>query len=141
MHVGRVYHHEAFYADAETGELRGKYLVILGKPEADDVVFRVLTSRHAHVRPEGCHHGVPYPGFSLGILGGELPRPTWVDLREQDDYDADVFRGRLGKGLIRPVLQLDHGVLRSLLECAAGADDTTPRQERHMRDAMAALAG
>lgn len=141
MRVGGIYRHEAFYADRESGELLPKYLVILALPHAGDVVFRVLTSRHASVRPQGCHHGVPYPGFWLGIPGGELAQATWVDLREQDDYDPDVFRGRLEKGVIRPVLQLESGVLRSLLDCATRADDTTPRQERNMRDAMAALAG
>jgi hypothetical protein len=119
----------------------GKFLVVLALPAGGDVVFRVLTSRHAHVRPPGCHHGVPYPGFSLGVPGGELDRPTWVDLREQDDYDGDVFRGRLARGVIRPVMDLESGVLRELLGCAASADDTTRQQGRHMRDAMAAIPG
>jgi len=139
VRIGGVYHHEAFYADSDTGELLGKYLVILALPVRGDIVFRVLTSRHAHARPTGCYHGAPYPGFALGVLGGELNRPTWVDLREQDDYDGDVFRGRMGKGIIRPILQLDATLLRELLHCAANADDATPRQERHMRDVMAAL--
>jgi hypothetical protein len=138
VRVGCVYHHEAFYADGDTGEVLGKYLVILAAPQRADLVFRVLTSRHAQWRPPGCHHGAPYPGFALGVPGGELTRPTWVDLREQDDYDSDVFRGRLERGLIREVQQLPAGLLRDLLDCAASADDTTPRQERHMRDAMAA---
>ncbi|MBD8527835.1 hypothetical protein [Pseudomarimonas arenosa] len=139
MQVGCIYHHNAFYADRDSGELLGKYLLILALPAGGDVVFRVLTSRHADLRPPGCHHGAPYPGFALGVPGGELAKPTWVDLREQDDYDLEVFRGRTTKGLIRPVRQLNDTLLRAVLECAAGADDTTPRQERHMRDAMAAL--
>lgn len=140
MRVGCIYHHAGFYADSFTGELLGKYLVILALPQAGDVVFRLLTSRHASLRPAGCHHGTPYPGFFLGVPGGVLARPTWVDLREQDDYDTNVFTGRIAKGLIRAELQLNQPLLRELLDCAANADDTTPRQSRHMRDAIAALA-
>lgn len=139
MRVGCVYHHDAFYSDRDTGELLGKYLVILALPTGGDVVFRVLTSRHAHTRPPGCHHGSPYPGFAIGVPGGELDRPTWVDLREQDDYDTDVFRGRIARQLIRPVLQVDPATLRELLTCAAGADGTTRHQGRHIQDAMAAV--
>ena len=106
MRVGRIYDHAAFYGDSFSGELLGKYLVILALPKAGDVVFRVLTSRHAPLRPSGCHHGTPYPGFSLGVPGGVLTRPTWVDLREQDDYDSNVFQGRIDNGLIRPQQQL-----------------------------------
>lgn len=128
------------YADSATGEVRSKYLVILSLPPGDDVVFRVLTSRHANLRPSGCFHGVPYPGFALGVLGGQLTKPTWVDLREQDDYDADVFRGRLAKGAIAPVMQLGPPVIRELMACATGAADTTRRQARHIQDQMASAA-
>lgn len=139
MRVGCIYHHDAFYANRETGEQLGKYLVVLALPPGDDLVFRVLTSRHADMRPPGCYRGVPYPGFGLGVPGGELTRPTWVDLREQSDYDSDVFQGRIERGVIRPVMQLDAALLRKVIECATGADDTTPRQERHMRDALTAV--
>jgi hypothetical protein len=140
VRVGSICRHDAFYADSETGELLGKYLIILALPPGGDVVFRLLTSRHAHIRPPGCHHGAPYPGFALGVPGGELSRPSWVDLREQDDYDSDVLVGRMSKGFIRSVLQLDPRLLRDLLACAAAADDTTRQQARHILDAMAAVA-
>ena len=47
-----------------------------------DLVGRDLTSR-AHGRPVAppCYHGDPYPGFYLGILGGQLQRESWLDLR------------------------------------------------------------
>jgi hypothetical protein len=139
--VGGIYHHDAFYADAETGELRGKYLLILGLPQGNDVVYRLLTSRNATNRPPGCHHGDPYPGFALGVPGGELSKPSWVDLRAQDDYDIDVFRGRMGKTVIRHVMRLDAVLLRAAMACAAAADDTSNHQARCIRDAMAELAG
>ncbi|MCB1643210.1 MAG: hypothetical protein KDI37_15885 [Xanthomonadales bacterium] len=135
--VGGIYHHDAYYADPDTGELLGKYLLVLALPAGDDIVFRVLTSRHARLRPSGCHHGNPYPGYALGTPGGELSKPTWVDLRPQDDYDADVFLGRLRKGSIRFVAQLDAERLRAAMACAAAADDTSNHQARCIRDAMA----
>lgn len=137
--VGGIFHHEAFYADPDSGELLGKYLLLLALPRGNDIVFRVLTSRHASHRPPGCHHGDPYPGFALGVPGGELSKLTWVDLRAQDDYDIDVFRGRFGRGLIRRVMQLDAGPLRAAMACAAAADDTSNHQARCIRDAMAEL--
>lgn len=137
--VGGIYHHDAFYADPNSGEPLGKYLLVLALPRGNDIVFRVLTSRHASHRPPGCHHGDPYPGFALGVPGGELAKPTWVDLRAQDDYDIDVFRGRLGKGAIRWLMRLDAGPLRAAMACAAAADDTSNHQARCIRDAMAEL--
>ena len=83
---------------------------------------------------------MPYPGFALGVLGGELTKPTWVDLREQDDYDADVFRGRLAKGTIASIMQLAPQVLRAVTACAAGAAGTTRRQARYIQDQMASVS-
>jgi hypothetical protein len=137
--VGGIYHHAAYYPHPDTGELLGKYLLVLALPQGNDVVYRMLTSRHASHRPPGCHHGDPYPGFALGIPGGELAKLSWVDLRAQDDYDIDVFRGQLGKGVIRPVMQLDAVPLRGAMACAAAADDTSNHQARCIRDAMAEL--
>ncbi len=139
--VGGIYHHDAFYADPETGDLLGKYLLILALPQGGEIVFRVLTSRHASHRPPGCHHGDPYPGFALGVPGNGLSKPTWVDLRAQDDYDIDVFRGRLGKRIVRWVMPLDAETLRAAMACAAAADDTSRHQARCIRDAMAELGG
>ena len=140
MHVGCIYRHDAFYADSASGEVRSKYLVVLALPPGADVVFRVLTSRYENLRPDGCFHGMPYPGFALGVLGGELTKPTWVDLREQDDYDADVFRGRLAKGTIASIMQLAPQVLRAVTACAAGAAGTTRRQARYIQDQMASVS-
>jgi hypothetical protein len=38
-------------------------------------------------------------------------------------------------------LTLPRATLRSVIECVAGADDTTRRQEQHLRNALAALSG
>ena len=141
MLVGSIYHHAGFYASPDTGELLDKYLLVMAVPSGGDLVFRPLTSRYPDLRPPECHHGAPYPGFGLGVPGGELQRPSWVDLRGQEDYDIDVFRGRMRKGQIRHVMNLDASMTRRVLLCAASAEDTTRRQARHIQDAVAVLAG
>lgn len=144
--VGGIFHHEAFYADPDSGELLGKYLLLLALPRGNDIVFRVLTSRHASHRPPGYHHGDPYPGFALGVPGGELSKPTRADLRAQDDYDIDVFRGRFGRGLIRRVMQLDAGPQTPQVSARASARSVPaarlgrapPRAARSLRRAQRA---
>lgn len=141
MRVGEIYHHADFYTDLTHGGMLSKYLVILALPEGGDVVMRLLTSQHGDVRPQQppCYHGPPYPGFFLGVIGEPLTKNSWLDLRPFDDYDIDAFRGRLRKGLIQSVGVLDRVLLRAAMECAAGADDTSRAQERHIRDAMVTL--
>ena len=141
MNVGEIYRDREFYTDPQTGQLLPKFLIILALPTGGDVVTRLLTSRNAIIRPEQppCFHGDPYPGFYLGIPGGELPLKTWVDLRKMPDLDIDEFSGRLRKGVISLVSSLDPQQLRSAMQCAANANDTTRQQERSIRDALTRL--
>lgn len=139
MNVGEIYRHREFYADPKTGQLLPKYILILALPDDGDVVARLLTSRYASLRPENppCSHGDPYPGFYLGIPGGELTSKTWVDLRKLDDLDIDFVNGLLRKGIMTLITKLCVEQICSAMECAASADDTTRQQERHIRDALA----
>lgn len=141
MQVGEIYRHEQFYADLTHGTLLPKYLVVLALPDGSDIVARLLTSQHADARPmqPPCHHGAPYPGFFLGVIGGALTKNSWLDLRPFDDLDVDVFRGKVRKGVIVLIGRLDVKATRAAIECAASADDTTRRQEQYMRDALAQL--
>lgn len=140
MQLGEIYRHDRFYPDEETGELLPKYLLVLAVPAGGDIVTRLLTSR-AHGRPETprCYHGLPYGGFYLGVPGAPLTVKTWVDLRPFDDFDSTEFRKRESSGILTRVLALALDTLRAVLECVAGSDDTTHRQERHLRDTLAAL--
>jgi hypothetical protein len=137
---GELYRHEAFYRSRETGELQAKYLVLLATLPAGDLVARLLTSR-PHARPESpaCFHGNPYSSFYVGVLGGPLSAKSWVDLRYLDDFDEFEFRRRLKSKRIAVVTSLPKGVLLDLLDCAAGAEDTTRLQERAIRDTLARL--
>ncbi len=139
MHPGNIYLHDAFYLD-ESGKLAPKYLVVLSVPGNDDLVARLLTSR-SHGRPQEprCFHGLPYGGYFLGIPGGPLTQPTWVDLRALDDFDQAEFQRRISRGVLAHVFTLPHQVLIDVLECAAGSEDTSRRQERHLRDTLAGL--
>lgn len=141
--VGHVYFDSASYVDAQDGQLKAKYFLVLAAPYRCDVVFRYLTSRYEGMRPEEppCFHGDPYAGFYLGVLGEELGRKSWLDLRRQDDFDHWDFSRHEAEQRIRLVRELRPlPLLRSALECAASAEDTTRQQERLIRNAIAALA-
>lgn len=140
MRPGEIYRHERFYTDPQTGELLKKYAVILALTRGGDVVFRLLTSR-AHGRPETppCFHGMPYPGYYLGVLGGTLGTKSWLDLRGQGDYDGECFRLGVRQDRIHLVMSLPKDLFRAVLDCAARADDTTDAQGRAMLDVLAAL--
>ena len=60
--------------------------------------------------------------------------PSEPDVRGFDDLVRLVRRGT-----VVPVPGLTPQVLAAALECSAAADDTTMQQERHMRDALAAI--
>ena len=81
----------------------------------------------------------PYASFYIGVLGGLLHTKSWVDLRYLDDFDGIEFNRRLGGGRIHPVTSLSQEVLVRLLDCVAGAEDTTRLQERAIRDELARL--
>lgn len=139
--VGAVLRHSAFYVNRETGAFEAKYFAVLAAPPGDDLVIRLLTSRYAGLRPKDppCFHGDPYPGFYLGTPGGALSLPTWLDLRPCDDMDRWALATDASRGLIQQTLRLDGTVLRAAMECAAGSPDATARQEKLIRDALAAL--
>lgn len=132
---GQIYRHDHFYRDA-AGQWQTKYLLVLAGTSDGDVVFRLLTSK-AHGRPESplCYHGDPYPSFYLGCLGGELTAKSWLDLRQQADYDGVQF----SKEHLPCIATLSKAVLCCALDCAANAEDTTRQQERLIRDQRAAL--
>lgn len=139
MQPGEIHRDSAFYLTAG-GALKAKYLLVLAAPSHGDLVVRLLTSRpHGHPEQPPCFHGMPYAGYFLGIPGCELDRKTWVDLRPQDDLDPIAWCGRQEKGLLRHVMSLHPATIARVIECVAGADDTTRRQEAVLRDVLADL--
>jgi hypothetical protein len=138
---GTVLHDPQFYVDKLTGELKGKYLAVLAPTRGGDVVLRLLTSK-PHGRPEvpPCYHGLPYPGFYLGMLGPPLGRQSWLDLRALEDADSQTLQAKLKTGAITVEHQLPSALLSAVLDCVAAADDTTSAQESALRDQRATLA-
>lgn len=140
MRPGEIHHHRRFYADRETGELRGKFLLVLAVTHGGDIVVRLLTSRqHGRPKTPPCFQGDPYPGFHFGVLGGPLNRETWLDLRPADDIDPFMAERDRRKGDLELTSAIPHALLRPAAECVAGARDTTRAQERAIRDFLASL--
>lgn len=139
--AGHIYRDDAFYADAATGELKPKYLLVLASPLRGDIVARPLTSRYANLRRQDppCFHGDPYPGFHLGVLGGVLGSRSWLDLRPMGDLDRWDFAKYEEAGRLHDIMAVPAPQLRAAMECAAGADDTTAAQTRLILDALAAF--
>jgi hypothetical protein len=140
VHPGEIYYHERFYRDAESGELKPKYIVLLARGPGGDWIARLLTSR-ASLRTENppCDHSDPYPGYYLGVPGAPLTRRTWVDLRALPDLDSAGLATLRTKGILKFALKLNDRSLADVLECAAGAPDTTSQQEKALRDGLALL--
>lgn len=135
-----MYRHEAFYLNAQTGEIEAKYFLFLATLPEGDIVARLLTSRR-HGRPENpvCFHGHPYSSFYLGVLGSPLSAKSWLDLRYLEDFDGLEFKRRLQTGRIKLVMSISTAMLANALACAAGADDTSRSQERAIRDQLSRL--
>ncbi|MFT4048080.1 MAG: hypothetical protein QM661_15495 [Solimonas sp.] len=140
LRPGMILRHARFYVDRDTGEFKPKFLVVLACSRGGDIVVRLLTSRQ-HGRPEQppCYHGDPYPGFYLGVLGLPLVKKSWLDLRGLDDVDSTELTRLLVAGEVTVVKELAVDVLHAALNCSAAAMDTTTRQERAIRDQIAAL--
>lgn len=140
MEPGQVYIDHQFYIDQATGEVRAKFFVVLAIDPAGDVIARLLTSR-GNGRPEtpACFHGAPYPGFYFGVLCAALPKKSWLDLRALEDFDRRALDGRIAKSIVQLIYSIDSALLPDALLCAAAADDTTGRQEKALRDHLAAI--
>lgn len=137
MQPGEIFHHSRFYVDRTTGEYKGKYLLIPAVV-AGDLIFRPLTSQPRPEVPE-CHHGLPYPSFYLGVLGGRLRKKSWLDLTKRADMEVARLRDEANAGIATCEATLAQDLFLRALQCVAGANDTTPVQEKTMRDLLAIL--
>lgn len=136
MDVGVVYRHEHYYFDQD-GKPKPKFLLVLAR-RGDDVIYRLLTSKPRPHNPP-CNHAAPYPSYFIGVVGGPLNRESSVDLQPTNDLDGDFAALSIKKGTMHRIVEIETVLLCSILECAAGADDTTMAQERAMRDLLATL--
>jgi len=137
MRPGEIYRHSRFYVDKSTGEYKTKYFLILAIADGY-VVFRPLTSQLRPEEPE-CHHGLPYPSFYLGELGGRLGKKSWLDLTKRVNAELEDLRGLLDQAIIEHETALAKSVFLRALVCTASADDTDTAQEKAIRDLLATL--
>lgn len=73
--------------------------------------------------------------FTLDIW--PLSAKSWVDLRKLDDIDFASATRRKKEGVMDLILTLDPNCLIEVMDCVAGADDTTRLQETSIRDQLA----
>jgi len=138
LEPGTIIFNPHAYIDPATQTYRAKYLLILAYAKGGhDLVWRLLTSR-SHSRPEQpkCYHGLPYPGFYLGVISPKhgLGTKSWLDLRFFPDGDLKEIRRDVNSGILRHTCSIEHRLLKEAALCVAGADDTSAIQESSIRD-------
>ena len=139
---GQIWRDDCYYLDRATGECQRKYLLVLAvDPRGGDLVTTVFTSKpHGLAERPACNLGPPRAGYFVGVPGGVLSVPTWVDFNSLQDLDVDDLLRQQRSGRTRQLAQtlpalLFCGVLRCLLQF----DDLTGRQARLVGDVAAGL--
>jgi hypothetical protein len=124
---------ERYYLNRETGEYMPKFVLILAtSPDGDDAFSAVLTSKSNGLREEpACDPGPPRAGYYLGVPGGNLTLPTWVDFSNIQTQDSLAFKKRIQEGRIAPApLVLGAGLFCGVLRCLSRSEDITQRQHK-----------
>lgn len=140
--VGEVWQHLHFYIHADTGKPLTKHLFILAFAPNKDVIYRLLTSREAYrSRTIMCAQSGFRPGYYLGTpqAAGILKRPTWLDLRESENYDAHAFKALTQHGQLSCIHAFPIEITCPALECAADAPTTNEFQKQQMKLSRAML--
>lgn len=135
MSPGEIYRHDRFYVDADTGELKRKYFVVLAI-DGRDLVAGLLTSK-ARLESSPCYHCDPYPGFFMGVLGQGLNLKSWLDLHALVDLDIVETRRAIKDGYVGLIGSVPAALFADAMACAAAAADTTRRPENAIRDELA----
>lgn len=140
--VGQIWRDSCYYLDAETGECKTKYVLILGYSQATtNAVTAVFTSKsHGLTEHPRCSAGPPRSGYFVSTPGPPLNRPTWVELSSLETLDGFDLRKHVAEGRkILLALRLPHDQLCAALRCAQQSDDLTGRQARIIGDSLQAL--
>lgn len=141
--AGQIWRDDCYYLDRETGECKRKYVLILAvDPGASDAVTAAFTSKsHGLTEIPACSLGPPRAGYFVGVPGGELKLPTWVDFSSVDILDSYDLGIHVGSGRTSLITQtLDREILCAVLRCALQSDDITGRQARWIGNTAAALS-
>ena len=142
VQAGQIWRDDCYYLNRETGECMRKYVLILAvEANCSDAVTAAFTSKsHGLTETPPCSLGPPRSGHYVGVPGGVLSMPTWVDFSSIDTLDAydlgiHVSSGR--KSLVDQTLPAE--ILCAVLRCVLQSDDITGRQARWIGDAIEAL--
>jgi hypothetical protein len=131
-----------YYLDKETGEFKRKFVLILAiSSSGDEALSAVLTSRANGLREEpACDCGPPRAGYYVGVPGGGLVKPTWVDFSNVKDQDDFEFKQLLRNGRITPhSLVLPDAVFCDVLRCLSKSEDLNNRQHKWLATTISSL--
>ncbi len=141
--AGQIWQDDCYYLDNQTGQCMRKFVLVLAvDTQSGDSVTVVFTSK-SNGLPETptCYIGNPRSGYYLGILGGLLNKPTWVDFNcletlDSDDLELHTQSGR--KSLLNQTLSNVQlcAVLRCIMQIQ---EDISKREFRLLGDAIAEL--
>lgn len=139
---GQVWQDNCYYFDSATGECMRKYVLVLAvETKSGDCVTAVFTSKpHGLKENPPCSLGPPRAGYFVGVPGGALSMPTWVDFSSVATLDSSdlVIHERSGRkkllGLVLP-----QQVFCAVLRCVLQSEDIARREARWIGDTAAAL--
>lgn len=139
---GQIWRDDCYYLDRTTGECQRKYLLVLAvEPRFEDLVTAVFTSKpNGLVELPACNLGPPREGSFVGVQGGVLLLPTWVDFNSLQDLDAsDMSKLQRSSRMSLVPQVLPTPAFCSVLRCVLQCDDLTKRQARLIGDVVSSL--
>lgn len=129
---GQIWQDLCYYLDKNTGECKRKYVLVLAvDPKGSgDLLTAVFTSKsHGLTESPACSVGPPRTGFYVGVPGGILTKPTWVDFSSLLTLDEMDLRNLIESQRRKLLSQrLDAAGICSVLRCVLKCDDITKRQ-------------
>ena len=130
-----------YYLNQETGRYMPKYVLIIAtSPNGNDALSAVLTSKANGLREEpACDPGPPRAGYYIGVPGGILYKPTWVDFSSVKDQDDFEFKKLIDNGRIASTeIALSKFIFYGILCCLSKSEDINNRQRKWLAATIAA---
>lgn len=140
--VGQIWRDDCYYLDRDSGECKRKYVLVLAtNPNTGDVLTAVFTSKpNGLTETPACSLGPPRAGYFVGVPGGILTMPTWVDFSSVDTLDTHDLGLHVRSGRKSLTAQLlPNNICCAVLRCASQSEDITNRQLRWIDDTIATL--
>jgi hypothetical protein len=105
--LGHIWRHDYYYLGRETEECQRKHTLVLAvDPRRYDVVTVVFTSKlNRLVDQPACNLGPARSGYMVGVPGGTLTLPSWVDFNSLQELDASDLTKLHRSGRMRLVSQ------------------------------------